>query len=128
MGAGTPDEQLFPMLLDRTRGKGMQLTGMGRLLQQLTKRVLKSALERDVTDHLGYGKDDPAETNSGNSRNGTRFKTVLTDVGPCSTDAIESVNARTAVAVEEPSGPVRGHGSQRLIAGCVGGWVGCCEC
>nr|WP_308013993.1 transposase [Streptantibioticus parmotrematis] len=33
-----------------------------------------------MTDHLGYEKHD-AE-GRGNSRNGTRAKTVLTDVGP----------------------------------------------
>ncbi|MET9881532.1 IS256 family transposase [Actinacidiphila glaucinigra] len=70
------------MLVDRARSEGMQLTGAGGLLQQLTKRVLESALEGEITDHLGYDKHDPAGKNSGNSRNGTRAKTVLTDVGP----------------------------------------------
>jgi putative transposase len=41
--------------------------------------VLESALEGETTDHLGYDKHDPAGKNSGN---GTRGKTVLTDVGP----------------------------------------------
>jgi transposase-like protein len=52
------------------------------LLQQLTKRVLESALEGEITDHLGYDKHDPVGKNSGNSRNGSRTKTVVTDVGP----------------------------------------------
>ncbi len=76
------DEQLIAMLVDRARSEGLQLTGEGGLLQQLTKRVLESALEGEITDHLGYDKHDPAGKNSGNSRNGTRSKTVLTDVGP----------------------------------------------
>src|ERR687887_2516327 len=76
------DEQLVAMLVDRARNDGLQLTGEGGLLQQLTKRVLESALEGEITDHLGYDKHDPAGKNSGNSRNGTRAKTVLTDVGP----------------------------------------------
>jgi transposase-like protein len=76
------DEQLIAMLVDRARSEGMQLTGAGGLLQQLTKRVLESALEGEITDHLGYDKHDPAGKNSGNSRNGSRSKTVLTDVGP----------------------------------------------
>jgi transposase-like protein len=80
--AATSDEQLIAMLVDRARSEGMQLTGAGGLLQQLTKRVLESALEGEITDHLGYDKHDPAGKNSGNSRNGTRAKTVLTDVGP----------------------------------------------
>ena len=44
----------------RRPGKGLQLTGEGGLLQQLTKAVLESALEGEVTDHLGYDKHDPA--------------------------------------------------------------------
>ncbi|MFV2118722.1 IS256 family transposase [Streptomyces sp. Act-28] len=70
------------MLVDRARSEGLQLTGEGGLLQQLPKRVLESALEGEITDHLGYDKHEAAGRNSGNSRNGTRSKTVLTDVGP----------------------------------------------
>jgi putative transposase len=76
------DEQLVAMLVDRARGDGLKLTGEGGLLQQLTKRVLESALEGEITDHVGYDKHDPAGQNSGNSRNGHRAKTVITDVGP----------------------------------------------
>src|SRR4051812_36275450 len=76
------DEQLVAMLVDRARNEGLRLTGEGGLLQQLTKRVLESALEGEITDHVGYDKHDPAGKNNGNSRNGTRSKTVLTDVGP----------------------------------------------
>jgi hypothetical protein len=76
------DEQLIAMLVDRARGDGLQLTGDGGLLQQLTKRVLESALDGEITDHVGYDKHDPAGKNRGNTRNGSRTKTVLTDVGP----------------------------------------------
>ncbi|MFE9446533.1 IS256 family transposase, partial [Streptomyces sp. NPDC006602] len=53
------DEQLVAMLVDRARNEGLQLTGEGGLLQQLTKRVLESALEGEITDHVGYEKHDP---------------------------------------------------------------------
>jgi transposase-like protein len=43
---------------------------------------LESALEGEITDHLGYGRHDPAGRDGGNSRNGARSKTVLTDIGP----------------------------------------------
>jgi transposase-like protein len=76
------DEQLVAMLVERARSEGLQLTGQGGLLQQLTKRVLESALEGEITDHLGYEKHDAGGRGSGNSRNGSRAKTVLTDVGP----------------------------------------------
>ncbi len=76
------DEQLIAMLVDRARGDGLRLTGEGGLLQQLTKRVLESALDGEITDHVGYGKHDRAGRGSGNSRNGSRTKTVLTEAGP----------------------------------------------
>jgi putative transposase len=44
------DDQLIAMLVDRARNQGLQLTGEGGLLQQLTKRVLESALEGEITD------------------------------------------------------------------------------
>jgi transposase-like protein len=53
------DEQLVAMLVERARSEGLQLTGQGGLLQ-LTKRVLESALEGEITDHLGYEKHDSA--------------------------------------------------------------------
>ena len=82
LAADLLDEQLIGQLVDRARASGLQLTGEGGLLQQRTKRVLKSALEGEITDHLGYKKHDKAGSGSGNSRNGVRSKTVLTDVGP----------------------------------------------
>jgi transposase-like protein len=56
--------------------------GPGRRPQELTKRVLESALEGEITDHLGYDKHDPMGANGGNSRNGYRPKTVVTEAGP----------------------------------------------
>jgi hypothetical protein len=41
--APVSDEQLVAMLVERARSEGLQLTGLGGLLQQLTKRVLESA-------------------------------------------------------------------------------------
>ena len=56
--------------------------GPGGLLSGLTKQVLETALEEEMADHLGYDKHDPVGRNGQNSRNGTRSKTVLTDIGP----------------------------------------------
>ncbi|MBP2055135.1 hypothetical protein J2Z21_008148 [Streptomyces griseochromogenes] len=56
----TTDKQLIAMLAGRARNEGLQLTGEGGLLQQLTHRVLESALEGEITDHVGYEKHDPA--------------------------------------------------------------------
>jgi putative transposase len=76
------DEQLIEQLADRARAQGLRLTGEGGLLARLTKTVIESALEGELDDHLGYAKHDPAGRNGGDSRNGRRGKTVLTDVGP----------------------------------------------
>ncbi|MEE1746483.1 transposase, partial [Streptomyces sp. JV184] len=78
------DDRLIDELVSRVQAEGLQLTDEGGLLQQLTKRLPESALEGEITDHLGYDKHDPAGKNGGNSRNGTRTRTVLvlTDVGP----------------------------------------------
>ena len=76
------DEQLIGQLAERARSEGLQLTGEGGLLARLTKAVVESAVEGEMDDHLGYSKHDPAGRDGGNSRNGTRTKTVLTDVGP----------------------------------------------
>ncbi|AGJ52533.1 putative transposase [Streptomyces sp. PAMC 26508] len=65
------DDRLIDELVGRAQAEGLQLAGEGELLQQLTKRLLESALEVEITDHLGYDKHDPAGKNGGNSRNAT---------------------------------------------------------
>ncbi|WP_204078939.1 IS256 family transposase, partial [Planotetraspora phitsanulokensis] len=76
------DRELVAKLVDQARAEGLELVGENGLLGRLTKLVLESALEGEITDHLGYDKHDPAGRGSGNTRNGTRTKTVVTDVGP----------------------------------------------
>jgi putative transposase len=76
------DEQLLRELTERARAGGLKLTGEGGLLGKLTKMVVEGALEGELDDHLGYAKHDPAGRDGGNSRNGHRAKTVLTDTGP----------------------------------------------
>ena len=75
-------EQLAVQLMDRACEQGVSLVGPGGLLAGLTKTVLESALEAELTEHVGYDPYDRAGHNSGNSRNGTRTKTVLTEIGP----------------------------------------------
>ena len=49
--------------------------------------MLETALNEEMTEHLGYEKYDPAGVGTGNIRNGTRAKTVLTDTtGPVDLD------------------------------------------
>ncbi len=59
------DEQLVAMLVDRARSEGLRLTGEGGLLQMLTKRVLESALEGEITGTW------PARSSRRSSRSGS---------------------------------------------------------
>jgi len=79
---GQIDKQLAQDLVARARAEGVELVGPGGLLTGLTKTVLETALEAEMAEHLGYDKHDAAGRNGGNSRNGVRAKTVLTEVGP----------------------------------------------
>ena len=82
MAAHIDQQQLAQELVDQARAEGVQLVGGGGLLTGLTKAVVETALEEEMSDHLGYDKHDPAGRTGGNSRNGTRAKTVLTEIGP----------------------------------------------
>lgn len=75
------DDQLADELLGKAQAEGVELLGPDGLLSQVTKAVLERALAEEMTGHLGYEKHDPAGRGSGNSRNGTTPKTVLTEVG-----------------------------------------------
>jgi putative transposase len=75
-------QQLAHELVDKARSEGVNLIGPGGLLTGLTKDVLETALEAEMSDHLGCDKHDPLGRNRGNSRNGTRSKTVITEIGP----------------------------------------------
>src|SRR5829696_9059321 len=79
-------EELAVELLERARAEGVGLVGPGGLLAGLTKRALEASLEAELTEHVGYEPYDPAGHHSGNSRNGVRAKTVLTDIGPIEID------------------------------------------
>ncbi len=65
------DEQLIARLAGRARAGGLQLTGEGGLLAQLTKRLLESALEGEITDHLGYDRHDAAAVTAATPAMGT---------------------------------------------------------
>ncbi len=81
------DRQLAEELVEGARDEGVELVGPGGLLAGLTKTVLEASLEAEMSEHLGYDKHDPASREKcSNSRNGTRSKELLTDVGPVSID------------------------------------------
>ena len=74
--------QLAEQLLAQARTQGVDLVGPDGLLNQITKRVLEAALEAEMSEHLGYDKHEYIGCDGGNSRNGVRPKTVLTEIGP----------------------------------------------
>ena len=83
-GEGAIDPGLIDRLLTQSRGR--DLLGEGGLVQQFTKQLLETALDTELTDHLGYDRGDPVGRGSGNSRNGTTPKRVHTDVGTVDID------------------------------------------
>ena len=83
---GIVDQELAQQLVDRAKAEGVKLTGPGGLLGDLTKRVLEAGLEGEMDGHLGYAKHTVEGRDGGNSRNGVRTKTVITDVGPVEID------------------------------------------
>ena len=80
--AVSPDEQELAAareLVKAARARGVALTGPDGLLKAITKTVLESALEEEMSEHVGYDKHAVQGRNGGNFRNGTRSKTVLTE-------------------------------------------------
>jgi len=73
------EESAARELVRQAREQGLSLTGPDGLLRQLTKSVLETALNEELTEHPGHEKHGLAGSDSGNVRNGTRPKTVLTE-------------------------------------------------
>jgi transposase-like protein len=74
------EETAAKELVRLARKQGLSLTGPDGLLKQFTKSVLETALNEEMTEHLGHEKHRAAEErDSTNVRNGTRPKTVLTE-------------------------------------------------
>jgi putative transposase len=73
-----------PEILDQILNgysKPEDLTSDDGIFRRLKKALIERALGAELSDHLGYEKGDPAGRGSGNSRNGTSAKTVLTEDG-----------------------------------------------
>ena len=112
------DEQsMAEQLVAQAREKGIELVGPDGLLSQLTKRVLETALEAEMSEHLGYDKHDPVGRNLGNSRNGVRSKTVLTEIGPVEIEVPRDVDASfTPHDREEAATAAERGGPDRVVA------------
>ena len=79
-GEPIDERELAEQLLAEAKAQGVSLVGPGGLLSSLTKQVLETALEAELTEHLGHEHGQPPA--GSNVRNGTRSKTVITEIGP----------------------------------------------
>ena len=107
---------LVEELLDRVRTEGIELLGEGGLIPELTKRLLERAMDEELTEHLGYERGDPGGRGTGNSRNGTTPKRVLTEVGPVALDVPRDRNSTFEPKIV-PKGTSRlGRLSENIVA------------
>src|SRR4051812_47665228 len=68
-------------LVEQARPSGVELTGDGGLLTAMVRQVLQTGLDVELAEHLGYDRYAATGRGSGNSRNGSYPKTVVTDIG-----------------------------------------------
>ena len=61
------DMQIAEQLVERAKADGVELVGPGGLLNGLTRTVLETAVEVEMSEHLGYDKHDSSGRNLGNS-------------------------------------------------------------
>jgi putative transposase len=64
-----------------------EIAGPGGLLAELTKRLVERAMEVELTDHVGYEPHQEPPGGTGNTRNGTSPKTLVTEHGKVRVDA-----------------------------------------
>ena len=83
----TQQQQLAQEMVEQARANGLSLVGPDGVLTGLTKTVIETALEAEMEDHLGYEhRDHSGARQTSNERNGTRSKTVTTEIGPVTID------------------------------------------
>ncbi len=59
-----------------------EIAGPGGLLAELTKRLVERAMEVELTEHVGYEPHCEPPGGTGNTRNGSTSKTLVTEHGP----------------------------------------------
>ncbi|WIV60859.1 IS256 family transposase [Amycolatopsis nalaikhensis] len=76
----SPEQAAAAAMVAEARQRGLELTGPNGLLKLFTKNVLETALNEEMTEHLGHEKHRAERgRDSTNVRNGARKKTVLSD-------------------------------------------------
>jgi putative transposase len=74
-----PDEVIDELLAGAGTEEG--IGAPGGLLSQLTKRLVERAMEVELTDHLGYEPHAEPPGGTGNARNGSTPKRLITEHG-----------------------------------------------
>src|SRR3954463_16624372 len=76
----SPEQAAVAAMMAEARERGLELTGPNGLLKLFTKNVLETALNEEMTEHLGHEKNQAGPgRGSTNVRNGSRGKTVISD-------------------------------------------------
>src|SRR6201991_2764664 len=76
----SPEQAAAAAMVAEAKARGLALTGPDGLLKLFTKNVLETALNEEMTEHLGHEKNqaEPGREST-NVRNGARSKTVVSD-------------------------------------------------
>ncbi len=76
----SPEQAAAAAMVAEARQRGLELTGPNGLLKLFTKNVLETALQEEMTEHVGHEKHrvEPGREST-NVRNGVRSKTVISD-------------------------------------------------
>ena len=93
VAAGVVSDEVVEAVVSDAAAGGVDLLGPDGVLAELTKRILERALAEEMTDHLGYESGDPMGHGTGNNRNGTSPKQVLTEIGAVDLDVPRDRNA-----------------------------------
>ena len=83
---GAVTDEVINAVMAGVDAGGLELLGPDGVLAELTKRLIERGLSEELSDHLGYEPGDRAGRGSGNNRNGTSAKTVLTEIGAIDLD------------------------------------------
>ena len=92
----SPEQSAAAAMVAEARQRGLELTGPNGLLKLFTKNVLETALNEEMTEHLGHEKNQADQgRESTNVRNGTRAKTVVSDAAGEVTSEVPRARAGT---------------------------------
>ena len=85
-GGGRLSDEVIDELLAGARTEE-EVFGPGGVFAALTKRLVERAMEVELTDHLGYEPHYEPPGGTGNTRNGSTSKSLVTDHGKVAIDA-----------------------------------------